>query len=186
MTVTDNDKPIIAEIEKQTDRAAALIAGAYLEERLKIAIQARTIRDTDVEKQIYRSSGPLGSFSAKIDMGLLLGIYEPQVHKMLHTVKDIRNEFAHKAEPRDFNSQRIRDLSFNMNVSAQFELKEKNTGQVINIVMVPDGTPRTAFMNATKMLLLFLDMEAKQLPLRVPAPPVMPSLASMQPPPAKP
>ena len=101
------NKEIIQEIEAQTDRAAALIAAAYLEERLRAALDARTCRYANVENEFYRSSGPLGSFSARIDLALLLGIIEPQVHKFLHTIKDIRNAFAHQAEPRDFDTQRL-------------------------------------------------------------------------------
>jgi hypothetical protein len=73
ITLSDADKPILEEIEKQTDRAAALIATSYLEDRLVEAIKARTVRDQNVEKDMFRNSGPLGSFSAKIDLGFMLG-----------------------------------------------------------------------------------------------------------------
>jgi hypothetical protein len=62
LSASETDKAIIQEIETQTDRAAALIAVAYLEERLRSALDARTHRHANVEKEIYRSSGPLGSF----------------------------------------------------------------------------------------------------------------------------
>ncbi len=171
LSASETDKAIIQEIETQTDRAAALIAVAYLEERLRSALDARSHRHANVEKEIYRSSGPLGSFSAKIDLALLLGIIEPKVHNFFHTIKDIRNVFAHQAEPRDFNTQKIRDLSNNLTFNA--DIRITTTGDdPIHFLLGPDGTPRTAFMNAIKLLLLVLDLEIKSLPLRQPPPPL--------------
>src|SRR5262245_5515962 len=111
VTNSDTDKPILEEIERQTDRAAALIAVAYLEERLVAAIKARMVRNVDIEQRVFMSSGPLGTLSAKIDIGFLLGIFDLRVSEMFHTVRKIRNEFAHVAEPRDFTSQRIQALA---------------------------------------------------------------------------
>ncbi len=177
ITVSSDDKPIVEEIEKQTDRAAALIASAYVEERLLLAIQARTNRYEKIEKDFYRGAGPLGSFSAKIDLGLLLGVYEPRIHQMLHTIRNIRNEFAHQPKPRDFNSQRIGDLCDNIAVRVKLGMTEATTGHRIEIDLEAPQTRREAFLNAVKMLLLWLDMEIKQMPARLPAPPVMPPLA---------
>jgi hypothetical protein len=177
ITVSAEDKPIVEEIERQTDRAAALIASAYVEERLLLAIQARTNRHEKIEKDLYRGSGPLGTFSAKIDLGLLLGIYEPKIHQMLNTIRNIRNEFAHQPKPRDFNSQRIGDLCDNIAVRVKLDMTEKSAGHRIEIDLEAPQTRREAFLNAVKMLLLWLDMEIKQMPRRVPAAPVMPLLA---------
>jgi hypothetical protein len=175
ITLSDADKPILEEIEKQTDRAAALIATSYLEDRLVEAIKARTVRDQNVEKDMFRNSGPLGSFSAKIDLGFMLGLYDGVVRKMLHTVRDIRNEFAHVAQPRDFNSQRIADLCKNISISLDLRMKNKTTGQTVEFKLDPDGSPRTAFMNAIKYLLLVAEMETKHLPLRTPPAPLVAS-----------
>jgi hypothetical protein len=66
LSASETDKAIIQEIETQTDRAAALIAVAYLEERLRSALDARTHRHANVEKEIYRSSGPLDRSRPKL------------------------------------------------------------------------------------------------------------------------
>jgi hypothetical protein len=114
VTASEADKPLLGEIENQTDRGAALIATAYLDERLLAAIKVRIIRDESLENKLFRGSGPLAAFSVRIDIGFMLGIFDAKVHKMLHTVREIRNEFAHKPEPRNFNSQRIKDLCKNI------------------------------------------------------------------------
>jgi DNA-binding MltR family transcriptional regulator len=173
ITVSSEDKPILDEIEQQTDRAAALIAVAYLEQRLEAAIKARTLRDDKVESKLYRGGGALGSLSVKIDLGLLLGVYTNKMHSFLHTIREIRNEFAHIPSPRDFKSQRIGDLTKNLYVVAKFRMKNKTTGQELSIDIDEAKTPREMFLNAVKLLLICLDMETKQLPLRKPAPPVI-------------
>jgi DNA-binding MltR family transcriptional regulator len=172
---SEADKPILDEIKNQTDRGAALIATAYLEERLLAAIKARIVRDESLENELFRGSGPLAAFSVKIDFGFMLGIFDASVHKMLHTIRKIRNEFAHKPEPRDFNSQRIGDLCKNISIVNEITIKHQTTGEIVQFRLEPDGTPKTAFMNAIKYLLLVAEAETKNRPLRVPAAPIVPS-----------
>ena len=179
-TVTcDEDKAIIDEIHAQTDRGAALIAGAYLEQRLVLALKARMNRNEAVENELFRTSGPLGTFSAKISLALLMGIIDANTHRILKTIKEIRNDFAHNAEPLTFESQRIRALSNNINISAHIQLATPN-GQTLDFNFKPDGKPKTAFLNAIKLVLLALDMELKMLPPRVPAAPALPPLKQPQ------
>lgn len=174
--VSDDDKPILDEIAKQTDRGAALIAVAYLEERLVSAIKARMNRHEEIEGRLFRGAGPLASLSSKIDLGFLIGIYDLRVHKMLHWAREIRNEFAHQPEPRDFNSQRIFGLCGNVNFHVEIEMQQKETGLELAFQFVPDGTAKTAFLNAIRYLMLVLELELKQMPPRRPANPALPSL----------
>ena len=126
----------------------------------------------------------MASFSVKIDLGLLLGIYEPQVHRYLRTVKDIRNAFAHKSEPINFETQKIAGLCGNIDIDlcATLEgISEDGRAGKIEIDIKPDGTSRTAFLNAIKLLLIVLEMEIKNRPPRVPEPPVFPRLEKSKP-----
>jgi hypothetical protein len=63
---------------------------------------------------LFRRSGPLSSFSAKIDLARLLGMTSDVIHSDLHILRNIRNEFAHSIMGRDsfaltFQSPRIRE-----------------------------------------------------------------------------
>lgn len=99
------------EINKQRDRGAAIIAAAVLEDHLLAVIKAKLTTDEKIEDKMFRGYGPLASFSARIDLGLLLGLYEKDFHKDLHRIREIRNEFAHNLAPLSFrSSQQIRDL----------------------------------------------------------------------------
>jgi DNA-binding MltR family transcriptional regulator len=173
-TVSDDDKPILAEIDNQTDRGAAIIAAAYLDERLSSAIKARLNDHPEAGKALFKSDGPLGSFSSRINLGLLMGVYDERTHKVLNTVRKIRNEFAHNTKPMNFDSGRVRDLAANLSLKLQMKLKERRTGEEHEFTLLPDGTQRTSFMNAVKLLLILLDLEIKQVPPRKPPPPVAP------------
>lgn len=93
---------VMAEIERQTDRGAAIIGAAYVDLVIREAITARMLPVPDVIKLLFENRGPLQDFGARIQMGFALGIYGRRAYKDLGIVKDIRNAFAHSAEAMDF------------------------------------------------------------------------------------
>ena len=104
-----------AELDGESDRAAAILAAAYFEERLRDAIMRKF---TDINKtlreKIFTGYGPLSTFSAKIDIARALGIYDQKTYNGLHKIKRIRNMFAHASTPIEFNQQDIADLCRNL------------------------------------------------------------------------
>src|SRR5262249_15079476 len=101
---------LIEEIDKQRDRGAAILAASVLEDHLTQIIKTRLERNPKIESRMFKGYGPLASFAAKIDLGFLLGLYSPHVHKQFGYIREIRNEFAHNLQPLSFRSQRIKDL----------------------------------------------------------------------------
>ena len=73
---TQQHYPIIAEIEKQTDRGAGIMAAALLEGYLITAIRTRLFVEgdynEDVGKTFFADGGPLGSFIPRIHAGFCL------------------------------------------------------------------------------------------------------------------
>ena len=108
-----SQKSIVDELERQTDRGAGIIGAAFIERLLLQALKSRmrlnTSDDKKAAKNLFDRMRPLSTFSPKIDLGLVLGLYRSEVWRDLHNIRDIRNEFAHDIEPRDFNFQEIRD-----------------------------------------------------------------------------
>src|SRR6516225_3601531 len=107
---TKEDKETTEEIERQEDRAAAIIAAAYFENRLMLAIQERLEDDAKVINSFFQNMGPLASFSAKIDLAYLMRIITADIREKLHTIRRIRNEFAHNLAPLTFESPKIRSM----------------------------------------------------------------------------
>ena len=60
----------LAELEKQTDRGAALVAAAALDEILEMLIHARLLEvGRDRHEALFGRGKPLDSFSSKIELG---------------------------------------------------------------------------------------------------------------------
>lgn len=105
------------EIASQSDRGAALVAAAYVEERLRAAIRALctdTIADAKdggdtVEARLFEGNGAVATFSAKINVGFAMGFFGPVTLRDLHLVRKIRNHFAHEVSSVSFADAPVSD-----------------------------------------------------------------------------
>jgi hypothetical protein len=133
--VNDADIAIIAEIEAQSDRGAIIIAGSFLERRLEDAIKLRLdpAADKDLLGSVFKFDGPLGTFSAKINVGALLLLYPEPVRLMFHKVRDMRNDAAHETSKISFELPTIRDRCANWQQSIM-DVAWSGTDHQMNLV----------------------------------------------------
>jgi hypothetical protein len=108
-TLEDHEVEAIKGLAKSDDRTAAIIGATVVEARLRSALEKRFQRDEKIEKEFFRSSGAMGSFSAKIDLAFLMGSLTKDAWHDLDLMKDIRNKFAHRIDVLDLKTQQIRD-----------------------------------------------------------------------------
>jgi hypothetical protein len=103
-----------------------------VEESLTTLIRSRFIPDEEQLRELFRASGPLGAFSVKIRLGFLLGLYSAAAQSELNTIKEIRNEFAHRVA-RSFSVERIRDLANNLSLSekVEFHMVQQKDNQAV-------------------------------------------------------
>jgi hypothetical protein len=65
----DDEAEILKTLDHDSDRAVALIVGSMIDHRLKRALKVRMVnKDKETTDKLFRVSGPLGSFSARIDL----------------------------------------------------------------------------------------------------------------------
>jgi DNA-binding MltR family transcriptional regulator len=99
----------------ESDRGCALHAASYLDGELETLLRARLVDDAKTVQEFFRPDGPLGSFSARIDMAYLLGLIGPAARRDLHLIRKIRNDFGHNPSPINFSdpaiASRCRELS---------------------------------------------------------------------------
>jgi hypothetical protein len=108
---------LIRSWSRKGDAEAALIAGAFVEDRLGFAIKLYFVKlpttgNTETlltETALFDGYGPLASFFAKIDLGCALGLYGAKQRMELHVIRSIRNSFAHTLEPATFADSAIED-----------------------------------------------------------------------------
>jgi DNA-binding MltR family transcriptional regulator len=104
----------ITEIMGQTDRAAAIVAFAYLETILDDTLRGRLFKvrfgSEDILDSLFTGAGALATFSARNRLAYAMGIYGKETYADLRRLAHIRNEFAHQHAARTFGSKRISDL----------------------------------------------------------------------------
>jgi DNA-binding MltR family transcriptional regulator len=152
----DEDEKAVAEsIAKQSDRAAAVIAGSIIEVRMKDAILSALKRNKDIEDFFFQPSGPMGSFRVKVDLCYMLGLLSDDAYRDLSIIKDIRNAFAHRLDIRDFKTQSISDRCFSLKLIEKYVVNTKFAkGESILLLGKPadDAQPRLAVFNYSQKM----------------------------------
>jgi hypothetical protein len=109
----ERSKKFGQDLLKETDRGCALVAAAFLDEKLLELLQMRMIprATTDKFESFFRGLGPLATFAARTHLAYLLRFFGTNVYQDLCRVRDIRNRFAHASEQIDFSDSEIKDWS---------------------------------------------------------------------------
>lgn len=97
-------------ITHETDRGAVLMSAAFLDDKIRDLIQARLVQDKKVIVRSFGPNGALGSFSSRIDFAYLIGVISKNARRDLHTIRGIRNQFAHYAAPLSYEDEIIAPL----------------------------------------------------------------------------
>jgi DNA-binding MltR family transcriptional regulator len=94
---------LLKEIEGESDRAAIILAAAMLDDLLLYAIAMKLSFEPtgDEIEHIFRQAGPLGSFSARMEIALYFDVIEDETYKQLDTIREMRNACAHSKHPLD-------------------------------------------------------------------------------------
>lgn len=139
---------LIEEINDQSDRGAAIVGAAWLEESMSAAIESFLESHPSAWQRLFGGNGPLGTFSAKIDLSRLLGMVTDVIRSDLHILREIRNEFAHQIAHKTEHTK----LSFNT-------LHIKDKCMAIKCVSHEEiGDPRTVFIRACAVLYADFEM----------------------------
>ncbi len=110
----------LEELQKQTDRAVAVLAAAFLDRLLEDLLAGFFIENEALNKKLFRDFGALGSTAAKIDLAYSLGHIGPDLHHDLEIVNGIRNKFAHEIHGLSFESNTIKHRCKNLKWDAKF------------------------------------------------------------------
>jgi DNA-binding MltR family transcriptional regulator len=139
---------LIEEINDQSDRGAAIIGVAWLEEAIAAALESFLQPHSNSWKRLFGGNGPLGTFSAKIDISRLLGLTTDVIYSDLHILREVRNQFAHQVVHKadqsklSFESSHIRDKCLALNCVRHEQISE----------------PREAFVRACAILYADFEM----------------------------
>jgi Mannitol repressor len=104
----DDYQKLVESYHTESDRAAAVLAGSFLEGYLAQFLRHFLAKEPEVGK-LFDHYGPLGDFASRIDLAFAMGLIYREVWQDLHYVRKIRNHFAHHPLETSFKSSPVRD-----------------------------------------------------------------------------
>lgn len=107
--VTDSNA-VIRELRTESDRGAALVGAAYLDQLLKDLSRARMVDDRKLIERLLTYPGPLSTTASLEDHALAVGWIGPQVYGDLGLARRIRNQFAHSHKSLRFDDPKISEM----------------------------------------------------------------------------
>lgn len=104
-------------LTSESDRGCALFAAAYLDVSLSDLLYVSLVESKKIETDLFKGTAPLSNFSSRIKLAYYIGLISKSTRRDLDTIRDIRNDFAHKVETISFQTQSIRDRCKNLSFS---------------------------------------------------------------------
>lgn len=102
-------KDILISLNSGSDQSVAIVGAALLESTLeRMIIHQLKVSDAKLVEQLFDNRGPLSDFSSKILIAVAFGIISKQDGAHLHTIRHLRNAFAHSRVPLSFSTPEIR------------------------------------------------------------------------------
>ena len=121
------EQEFLVRLRKHPDRVAGILATAIIDERLTEAIKTRwhdlKTGGRKMSDRLFSYDGPLANFGPRVDVGFSIGLYGQEMHGDMHTIRRIRNKFAHKLPYKDFRNKKIRDLAMGLKLPENFSIK---------------------------------------------------------------
>jgi hypothetical protein len=108
--------------------ARVVLLGSYLEQMSidLLKLHLRVPKSRAEYERIFGPNGPLGSFSARIDIAHSLQWIPDRVRDHLHAFRKLRNLFAHEAYKIDISDSAVVDLLRNIQVDVEATIRRVN------------------------------------------------------------
>lgn len=152
----DSSDPIFIEMLNGTRASVIMLVGSRIEKWVQASLEAkmRPLSNT-VTERIFRGYGPLSSFSAKIDIGYALELFDDAIYNDLKAIKDLRNVFAHATDALSYSDKDVaeclRRLTGWKKDSTNTQLHELVINRAIACIEVLEGhTKHAALVQALK------------------------------------
>lgn len=106
-----NYEAFLGEFSEESERAGAIVAGAYLDELLRELLSTSMVQQKSAVDDLLGSEKkmdrPLGSFSSRIRASFCLGLISSSEYADLMHIRAIRNRFAHAQHGCSFSDAQV-------------------------------------------------------------------------------
>src|ERR1051325_129004 len=104
--LTDDVSRLVDDLERESDRGAALVGAAFLDDVLDVLLRAAFINEPDVVGKLMGMGRPLESFGSRAHLSYCMGLLGADVYADINLIREIRNDFAHRG-PTSFDMPEI-------------------------------------------------------------------------------
>ena len=89
---------IALQMLEERGRGAVLVGVARVDAALERLLRAGLLPTAGRNDSLFQAERPLGSFGARISLAHRMGLIETPVERTLHTLRRVRNAFAHSSD----------------------------------------------------------------------------------------
>lgn len=100
----------LSDLNRETDRGLALVSAALIDEKLGRTLLAFFCEGKSANRLVSEPNGPLGTFSARTEACMALGLIDLAEYREILLVRKIRNLFAHAHKSLAFASAEVSGL----------------------------------------------------------------------------
>lgn len=128
----------LKEFQSETDRGAALVGAALIDERLDRILSGHFIDCKQSKELLNGANAPLGTLSIKAKLSFSLGLITLLEFEEIEIIRKIRNLFAHKVHGFTFKNQKVSALckSLKANYPEGKGINKNARGLFINSVIL--------------------------------------------------
>ena len=181
-------RTIALQMLEERGRGAVLVGVARVDAALERLLQAVLLPSPGRSDSLFQTDRPLGSFGARISLAHRLGLIETAVERALHTLRRVRNAFAHSSD-----SASLSDPAYAERLAQAYRDARANPlwGPLESVLTKADGASDPPVDPALRdyillitILVAFLEATAQQLRPQPPA--VVMGFGGIQSPPSEP
>lgn len=141
-------------LNKESDRGAALIAAAMLDDLLGRSILAFLIAHEETKRLLEGFNAPLGTLSARALCAFALGVLSEEEFRECERIRKIRNVFAHNVHS-SFEDQKLRQMCATLNFSAKdygdVRVDAKGQFTTAAVALISDLTNREHYVSQQRL-----------------------------------
>jgi hypothetical protein len=103
-------------VVRESDRAAVVLMSSLLDDFLCIAISTKMESEHSLEEleHIFRFEGPLGTFSARVEIACLFGVIDDGLYQQLTMLREMRNACSHSKRPLSFKDNALANVALRL------------------------------------------------------------------------
>jgi DNA-binding MltR family transcriptional regulator len=121
---------LLNEFNRENDRGAALVAAAFIDQRLLEILNAFCADISEAKRLLEGNNAPLSTFANRTLAAYCLGLIQENEFKEINIIRKIRNEFGHHWNRLDFQNKEISKMCSELPWLGPAELEQESDSRM--------------------------------------------------------